>query len=111
MFRRNVKLCKKHTVLLKLTLQFIELRNILISTVKTKFFCDTCYQPVQSFERQRFEIFLFKPTLSKELVAYPIERNMADANNNNSKYCACKWQLLFEKLGHKYVSTDDVHVI
>ncbi|CAF3205771.1 unnamed protein product [Rotaria sp. Silwood2] len=63
-----------------------QLNSALMSDIKTRFSCSSCYEASDSLEEQSCQIFLFKSTISNQLVAYPIIFKNNDVNADQ-KYC------------------------
>ena len=66
------------------------LKKVLIAEIHTSFYCSICHEVLDGFMLANNQVFIFKLTMKKQFIAYPViyRDNLDPANNKTScKYC------------------------
>ncbi len=69
-----------------------ELNNILVSNIKTYFYCPSCNDTPDSLRVSSSQIFIFKLSPNNNLIAYPLVTDVDNTQNTEVHCTSCDYQ-------------------
>ncbi|CAF0902184.1 unnamed protein product [Adineta steineri] len=67
---------------------FHELKKILVTTIKTFFYCPHCNTTPNSLRSLSSQIFIFNSSSNEQLISYPVVANVDDTENAANVHCS-----------------------
>lgn len=71
--------------------ELADLKKLLISNIKTSFYCQSCKKVSDSFQQETSQMHIFKLTSTKKIVAHPVVLKTNDENNIQQCCAHCNY--------------------